>query len=492
MECRESRRLPTQRVGGASGLTLWLVLGIGIASACADERPDFISPDPPTDSLGERGFLDGEPDGLISTEVPGTPDQRITQLEHQWNDFLKSQKSKPFPSVTISGVFQADAGVFNQSASSLATFGHIQNGADFRRARLGARGAVAENMNYFFQMDFAAFGRPTFTDVWTEFTQLPVVGNVRIGQWKQPFSLEVVSSFRYTTFMERSLLFQTFTPFRHVGVGFYNHNEGLSATWAVSAIRTGQDQFGGSLSTAGGNGLVARGTWLPWYDEPSGGQYYLHVGLGDFYNSPPLHLARFRSIPEFFVGEVATDATLGTSRQPLPSAQLLGTPFFVDTGPLRASDYNVLGGELLWVSGPLSLQSETMLTTVNQIGRPNATLWGTYAQVGWFLTGEHRPYDRAAGAIDRVKPLEDFFWIRNNRGGFHGKGAWELALRVSHLDLDSGNVQGGAMTDTTLGINWYTNPYCKVVANVIHSHVDRAVFGDSSTNIFALRTQLDF
>lgn len=57
---------------------------------------------------------------------------------------------------------------------------------------------------------------------------------------------------------------------------------------------------------------------------------------------------------------------------------------------------------------------------------------------------------------------------------------------------DSANINGGTMTDTTFGINWHTNPYCKVVANFIHSNVDRAVFGNSSTNIFALRTQVDF
>lgn len=139
-----------------------------------------------------------------------------------------------------------------------------------------------------------------------------------------------------------------------------------------------------------------------------------------------------------------------------------------------------------------ALQVFVFSTTVNQTGHPNALLWGSYAQVGCFLTGEHRPYDRVAGAIDRVKPLEDFFWVRNASGGFHGKGAWEVALRVSHLDLDDQNIQGGMMTNTTLGINWYTNPYCKIVANVIHSNVDRTGFGNSSTNIFALRTQLDF
>src|SRR2546430_8980010 len=80
--------------------------------------------------------------------------------------------------------------------------------SDFRRARLAARAALGNNINAFMQFDFAFPGRPTFTDLWVEWTDLPVLGTVRVGQWKQPFSLEVVSSFRYTTFMERSSLFQ--------------------------------------------------------------------------------------------------------------------------------------------------------------------------------------------------------------------------------------------------------------------------------------------
>lgn len=79
-------------------------------------------------------------------------------------------------------------------------------------------------------------------------------------------------------------------------------------------------------------------------------------------------------------------------------------PFFVSTGSLNVSSYNVLGSELLWVQGPFSLQSEAMMNVVNQAGGGAAVLPGMYAQAGYFLTGEHRPYDRKTGTIDRVIP----------------------------------------------------------------------------------------
>ncbi len=190
-------------------------------------------------------------------------------------------EKKKLPNVTLSGVFQADGVMFNQNDASRDAYGRIESGADFRRARLGAKGAVSDRMDYFMQMDFGFFGRPTFTDLWADFKGVGPLGTVRVGQWKHPFSLEVVSSFRYTTFMERSTMFQAFTPFRHLGVGFFDHSHDENWTWSLSYMRTGQDQFGNSLSTVGGNGVAARITCLPWHCGPHG-EDYLHFGVGYF------------------------------------------------------------------------------------------------------------------------------------------------------------------------------------------------------------------
>ncbi|MFN7841367.1 MAG: porin, partial [Pirellula sp.] len=188
---------------------------------------------------------------------------RTALLEEKIAQYEKAEKKpaaeKPkLPNVAINGVFQADAVTFNQDDESRAAYGRVESGADFRRARLSAKGAVSDRMDYMMQMDFGFFGRPTFTDVWADFKEAGLLGTVRVGQWKQPFSLETVSSFRYTTFMERSSSFQAFVPFRHLGVGFYDNSEDLNWTWAASYFRTGQDQFASSLSTNGGNGMAGR------------------------------------------------------------------------------------------------------------------------------------------------------------------------------------------------------------------------------------------
>ena len=422
----------------------------------------------------------------------GKTDTAVTKL----SDAKKAADKPKLPNVTINGAFQADAAAFNQTDESREAHGRVEGGADFRRARLSAKGAVSDSMDYFMQMDFGFFGRPTFTDVWADFKDVGPLGTVRVGQWKQPFSLEVVSSYRYTTFMERSSLFQAFTPFRHIGIGFYDHSDDLNSTWAASYFRTGQDQFGGSLSTDGGNGAAGRLTHLLYYDGPTG-EDYLHVGAGYFLNAPPNERTRYRSIPELFVGEfvVPTGSPIGTSGQAVPDVAN-GTPFFVDTGTItNASLTQTFGTEALWVRGPLSWQTEAMGSFVDTSTSGNAFLNGAYSQVGWFLTGEHRPYDRKAGAIDRVIPNQSV-----SKCG--GKGAWEVAARWSYLDITDQQIQGGMMQNMTTGLNWYVNPYCKCVFNYIHSWSDSRPsrngtitsndFIRSQTDAFGIRCQVDF
>lgn len=441
---------------------------------------------------------------------------RISNLETNIAGILDRLNKKTFPSVQVYGAFQADTGYFFQDTNSTIANGDIANGADIRRARLGAKGAINEVVNYTFQMDFGFFGRPTFTDVFVEQTNIPYLGKVRVGQWKQPFSLEVVSSYRYTTFMERSVLFQSFTPFRHLGAGFYDNSEDLTTTWAASVFTTGQDQFGNTLfegGTAapfshinmGGVGTAERLTWLPYWDECTEGRDYLHLGAAHFFSAPPGQTVVFRSIPELFIGQAANVVNGGSSFQPTPGGAN-GTPFFVNTGNLTVNYYNILGTEILYVRGPFSFQSEAMVNFVDRatpgggVTATSAVLPGAYGTVGYFLTGEHRPYDRKGGVIDRIMPFNNFSFKDGCRTGI---GAWELAGRVSYLDLNDRAIQGGTLTDYTVGINWYANPYVKFVFNYIHADSFYGGLGGAppapnapqrrtQTDMIAFRCQMDW
>lgn len=403
----------------------------------------------------------------------------------------KPAPEKPkFPTVQMNGFFQADALYFSQDAASRANNGDIQDGAGFRRFRLSAKGAVAENVNYFAQLDFGFFGRPTFTDVWGEVTKVPYLGNVRFGQWKQPYGLEVVTSVRYQTFLERSLLFQSFDAFRHIGVGFYDHSEDEHWTWAMSVFRQGQDQFGNDIGDAGGAASAGRLTWLPYYEKEGDSLSYLHLGGAYFLGDPASNRIRIVTIPEAFVGAFGASVgnPVGTSGVPVANVAN-GTPPFVDTGNINAHMFNNAGTEVLLVEGPVSFQSEVQMSTIYQRGGPQVTFWGFYLYGSVFLTGESRPYDRKAGGLDRVVPLRPFL---ADPGCCYGPGAWEMAVRWSHIDLNNDNIRGGRLADVTAGMNWYLNGYAKIQFNYIRAMQQKHLAPNSSTDIFGVRAQVDW
>jgi phosphate-selective porin OprO/OprP len=75
--------------------------------------------------------------------------------------------------------------------------------------------------------------------------------------------------------------------------------------------------------------------------------------------------------------------------------------------------------------------------------------FGAYIEAGWLLTGETHPYLLDKGVFGQVIPKAYF----SNRQG--SPGAIELAMRCSYLNLNDRSIDGGRMTVTTGGLNWY-------------------------------------
>ena len=84
-------------------------------------------------------------------------------------------------SIKIRGRVHTDMATFDQEPASRVLNGDIQDGADFRRARIGVEGTMLEVSNYRIEMDFAGSGRPSFTDVYWGISELPYINNVRAG-----------------------------------------------------------------------------------------------------------------------------------------------------------------------------------------------------------------------------------------------------------------------------------------------------------------------
>jgi phosphate-selective porin OprO/OprP len=380
--------------------------------------------------------------------APASPDT----MRAYWKDGLRFETADKKFQTHVGGRIQIDASNFTESKDMKEEFGSFQNGAELRRARLQVDGLLYGRVDYMIEYDFAT-GQAEAKDVYLGLIDLPYVGNLRVGHFKEPFSLEEVTSDNYITFMERALP-NAFAPSRNMGAMGFNAVLDERMTWALGAFRSSSDAFAQDQEDGGWAG-TGRITGLPlWLDD---GRSLVHLGTAVSYRDPQGEAERFRSRPE------AHQA-----------------PDVVDTGNFMADDVARFGGELAAVHGPAWFQGEFIDTLTDGDG-PQRNLYGYYVQAGWFLTGENRPYKRETGVFDRVRPRHSFLVDG-------GPGAWELAARWSSLDLDSGAVRGGQVHDVTVGVNWYLNPNTRVTGNYVFA--DRIGVGEM--NAFLMRFWLYF
>jgi len=358
----------------------------------------------------------------------------------------------------------------DKNPGGLSGWGHQSDGFEFRRARLYAAGTIHDEVIFKTQFDFAGDGHGKIRDIYIGLKHVTYVGRVRVGNQYEPFSISLLTSDKYITFLERGLPSEgLFAPGRNPGVRIDNHVLDDRVTYAVGLYRTHDDNF----ANADGDGEIAvtgRLTGLPYYGDK--GRRLVHVGAavsrrwaGDTF--------RFRQRPENH------------------SAGRL-----IDTGSFRADDVLLLGLENAYVFGPLAVQAEYIRSYVDVNSPATSTQFrnvhfdGYYAQASYFLTGEHRPYKKEDGYFGRVKPKKSF----SLKGG--GLGAWELAARYSHANLDDDTIRGGTEDNVTLGLNWYWNPAVRIMVNYVMANVDRVASNrrkySADANYLLMRFQVDF
>jgi phosphate-selective porin OprO and OprP len=430
--------------------------------------------------------------------------RRVADLEKQLAEFGKAAeaaktKAATKPLIAPSGRIQFDMADFTQNAVSMQQFNNpdVANAVGFRRARIALLGEY-EVFDYIVEMDFANRGVSAevnskdqstgFKDVYIQMRELPGIGNVRVGHFKECFGLEQLTSDNYTTFMERSLCDEgAFVPGRNNGIMAFNWTEDQRATWAAGVFTnaTGFDQPPTFQYDHWGLAGTTRVTYLPWYDEPSGGRGLIHTGFDYSYRSAPDHVGTFAARPECNFG---------------PSVVSMAVTKTGDTTLTDVNDWQVADIEAAMVYGPLSLQTEVFGMTLERQQNINNRFVGTYAFLSYFLTGENRPYNRKLGVFDRVRPYENFFRVRTQDDNVvTGRGAWEVAYRFSYIDMLDGltNKGAGMATDHTFGVNWYMNPFVKVMFNYVHSSdtynkaANNRITG-GQLDIFETRFAMDF
>ncbi|MBN8480671.1 MAG: porin [Xanthomonadales bacterium] len=265
------------------------------------------------------------------------------------------------------------------------------------------------------------------------------------GQYKQPNSLEELTSTRHNDFISKAMVTNLFGVARRVGVAYGND----TGPWGYQASAFGREL---TRNLNKGQGFGGRFYYAPMRDNG----HILHFGISAVDYDTGNDTSRWRVRP---------DADLSAVR-------------LIDTGNITNTDrVRTYGLEGLWVGGPLKVQGEYMRSTTGRTGAtsaPDFTGNSWYVYGVWNLTGETWGYKAGLPTT----PLPD-----NPESGM-----WQLGLRYDKTDLDDGPVLGGEQDNITFGVNWYWRSNFKLAANYVRVNSTRRDI-DDDPNIVEARAQ---
>jgi phosphate-selective porin OprO/OprP len=496
-----------------------------------DDDPGTNAAEEPSESPAEGGKVtDGESQLADDALTVGAD----TILQARWNNGLEFLSTNREFRVHVGGRGQVDTTAYTAGpgpASPPADGGlnpPLSGSTNWRRGRFRIDGQMYENYEWLAEYDFinqltiTAQSDPTLenavgpyvvpTEVWLTITQLPIIGNVRIGNQNTMNGLEHITSDRWLNFMERSFLNDAFfSPFNNgyaPGIlVFDNALEDDRLWWGLGIYKNDQNPFG-FANTAAANSYQARVTGLV-VDDPDNARW-THLGLCAIYQQCPKAQQNGTPGSENFQQGSFRQRIRGNLRNAPPGPL---NSIYADTGLMDAGDQTLLTFEYASNWGPWQVQAEwagsfipearTILNPSDNAGQQplntqikNFFTQGAYCEVMYALTGESRVYNRKQAVLERYVPRNNFFRVGGPRGIQMSEGAWQIGARYDWVTLDSQGVKGGVLNGLTVGLNWMMNPNARMYFNYDFTYRDfvnsRDRNGSGGINGFGARLAFDF
>ena len=348
--------------------------------------------------------------------------------------------------------------------AAFATAGHVarpDDDVDIRRAFVNLGGDIALRWPVRYYFEFGVLKEKAYLDRgWFDLRRPGSDLVLAIGQYYAPLGLEQLTSSNTITFLERAQPVQAFAPGTKAGVQLSLAGDDRDVAWAFGGF-TDTQRADAADGTDGPTRLVGRIVWVPRALADPTRQRLIHLGVAGEYVLSTSASVRYKATPESSLA-----------------------PPLVDTGRVDASHAGVHGLELAVQQGPFMLQSEYLGAVVAPSHDSPTLFFGGYVALSALLTGEVRPYDRRRGAFGMPVPTIPFSF-RDRRW----RGAWEVGMRYSYLDLDAGGVTGGRDHALSFGVNWYWNRHVRLMAD----YGLTAVIGDKpngTLHVFQTRLQL--
>jgi phosphate-selective porin OprO/OprP len=423
-------------------ITFWLLLLC--AGAAMGQTPDSIhaggndpnlpQPESKAEALSGGPQLSSRDSEAVKARKYTTPD-----LPPKWAR-VPEYHGKYFTTLLgFAGIYDYNA--FSQDSDSIGQVGRQRDQWDDRSTRFiltGGVGPESYRVHYFAAYSWNGFDADENKKKTWEFTDLNItapvgkLGALTFGKNKEPFVYEMVGDAAFLPSMERIL--NPFFTSRDVGLSMsntaFNKRMTYSTGWFNNWWVHGKD-----FDTAG-NHFASRVTGLVSINED--GSRYLHLGASARYAGADLGVVRLR-------GKAGSNVSSN----------------YVDTGNIPASNQKEFALEALWTRDGYSILTEYVRSQVNATQFANPSFYGFYITGSWFITGEHRPYDRNVGFARRPIPRRRL-------------GAVELAARYARLDLDNKSIHGGVMDKGLLDLNWFLNRRWKLGVSGGFANLDRA------------------
>jgi phosphate-selective porin OprO/OprP len=330
------------------------------------------------------------------------------------------------------------------------------NRFDIRRARIDLCGRLTEWLRFGLQYEFQGSETSNLVDAYGEaaFSGLQAL---KFGQFKEPFSLELQTSYKDIYFAEYSMGYHL-TPKRDVGLMLHGslYEDGLN--YAVGLFN-GDGTDGSSRGSEHDEPEIAgRLVFKPFGATPITWLRSLQIGGSATYAKIDLANVDLK---------VESTGMAGTGR----SLYVLGhdTKF----GVLQDVDERIRGAlEMGWASGPFAVQAEYMrlkYTGLTPVTEPpgDAEFSSWYASIAYFLTGEEQV--STGGIMKPVSPRRSF---NPSEGTF---GALCLAARIEHFSGDEAWIKEKAYVSVreadafSIAATWTLYPTARIIVDYTYT-----------------------
>ncbi|AUD79525.1 porin [Kangiella profundi] len=337
--------------------------------------------------------------------------------------------------LSVGGRLQYDIDMFDGEAFS----GADESGSDseLRRARIFVSGKIGKDWSGKVQGNFKDDGTTNLEDAYIKYSGWDGV-DLTLGKHKEPFGLEENTSSKDITAIERTMITNALAPGKNYGVSLGGGSNDF--TWKFGVYDHGDE--GGNIAT----GFSGRVTTAPIATKDE----VLHLGFG------------------YTQSRLAGD-TYGEADQRL---EIHLADEKVGSGSITGQSINAYNLEVAYSTGPFHAQAEYFDGEIDGGNfAADTDLEGYYAQVGYIITGESRPYSK--GVFKRVKPKGD-------------AGAWEVFGRFSSYEPGTDEAEA-----FTIGLNYYANAAVRIGLNYVSGDMTEGGV-DKDGDALAVRIQYVF